>query len=1259
MKQNSKFYKLIGLLVVMGLLFAALPIGQVQAAATITVCSGGCSYTTIQAAIDAATAGDIINVASGKYTENVVVNKSVALNGAGAATTNIVATAAGNDTLTFAASGATVRGFTITHEYTQSELTAWNFNNKGVGFNQGISGSTLENCIVSLSRNGIYLNTTKNHVIKNNTITNNRTGIALTGVVDGTVITGNIISDNWTIGLVAYGTGLDFSKITVSGNTFSNNWYSEVLVKDSTGSGNLDLNGNTFTDNPVTYSTSADPSLNEPGFAALRPVDLGGASVKPSVDLPTIRIYNSPAISIARSGKTLLVGTGGTYSTIQAAINAAAPGDVINVAAGIYNENLTIAKPLTLLGAGSGVVTVNGQTPVTDAGMLNIVASNVTVEGFKFVGAGYKTIRISAPTSNVTFKDNVVIGATTSVGSLFETNYDLVNHHTDLSITGNTFEGHGQQQLVYINPSYIGLTITGNTFNGVPTSGPVLGIDGMVGTENITGNNFLNIGSAYALFEGFGTVDINAIFGANTWPAGYVASGKMVVPASVVYPSTNDINRTKGWAHVDFVSQDANARTMTFNLIQPRAFYACFEYRTNLQTVPTVAGANPNPAVLDGRWTSTCLPTVGITPITIPLASGATSVEFRHAFGGEKDERFYWTPFTLVPGALMPGSMGYMNVSGVQGVSAGFHLVGMTLTGTKSLVVELFGMVGGVEQVMQTNTAILAGGQFDTLTSFSTPFDIFGTFSYVSDGYWTNVRAAGEFGQNVEPTKAVSTLTLADDTVLTATDNVLTNDRPTVLPVSLVAQDFGYFVSGTARGVTAGFGLNNATLKNAQSVVVKLYAGTAAEPETGQLLQTNTAIPGTDLFTAGWTQFSSPFDIFGTFDYAGDGYWTNVREAEYGQTTVPVCVVAEVTLFNGKTISAENCALTGDRATIILGSLVAQDFGYWDQSGVLGVSAGFNILDNNLTGATSMVVTLYGDSGKSVLLQTNTADLTGTQWNGISQFSSPFDIFGTFDYAGDGYWTNVREAEYGQTKAPVCVVAEVTLFNGKTISAENCMLTGDREMILLPVAVADTYNVAEDGVLTVAAPGVLSNDTYFYPALLTAIKVSDPTHGTLTLNADGSFIYTPTANYNGLDSFTYKANGRSVDSNTVTVTITVTPGKDNPIAVDDFYQTNQDTQLLVSAADGVLKNDIDVDLNNRTVALSTNVTHGVLTLYVDGSFTYMPNLGFYGNDTFIYKLVTYPALTVSDGWTDEATVTITVHEVPAPTFFLYLPLITK
>src|SRR5207248_651102 len=85
---------------------------------------------------------------------------------------------------------------------------------------------------------------------------------------------------------------------------------------------------------------------------------------------------------------------------------------------------------------------------------------------------------------------------------------------------------------------------------------------------------------------------------------------------------------------------------------------------------------------------------------------------------------------------------------------------------------------------------------------------------------------------------------------------------------------------------------------------------------------------------------------------------------------------------------------------------------------------------------------------------------------------------------------------------------------------------------------ADSYATNEDTALTVAAPGVLGNDTDVDSATLTAILVSGPAHGTLTLNSNGSFGYTPAANYNGSDSFSYKANDGELDSNAVTVAIT-------------------------------------------------------------------------------------------------------------------------
>ncbi len=88
-----------------------------------------------------------------------------------------------------------------------------------------------------------------------------------------------------------------------------------------------------------------------------------------------------------------------------------------------------------------------------------------------------------------------------------------------------------------------------------------------------------------------------------------------------------------------------------------------------------------------------------------------------------------------------------------------------------------------------------------------------------------------------------------------------------------------------------------------------------------------------------------------------------------------------------------------------------------------------------------------------------------------------------------------------------------------------------------PVALADSYTTPQDAALNVSAPGVLANDTDNGP--ITAVLVTNVTHGSLTLNADGGFGYTPNAGYVGPDSFTYKANDGSLDSDPVAVSIGV------------------------------------------------------------------------------------------------------------------------
>ena len=108
-----------------------------------------------------------------------------------------------------------------------------------------------------------------------------------------------------------------------------------------------------------------------------------------------------------------------------------------------------------------------------------------------------------------------------------------------------------------------------------------------------------------------------------------------------------------------------------------------------------------------------------------------------------------------------------------------------------------------------------------------------------------------------------------------------------------------------------------------------------------------------------------------------------------------------------------------------------------------------------------------------------------------------------------------------------------------------------------PVAVNDSYSVAEGTELIVGAPGVLANDTDAEGAPLTAVLVDDVDNGTLTLNADGSFRYTPRNGFTGTDRFRYQARDGSGSSAPATVTITVAAVNDPPVAAADSYATNE------------------------------------------------------------------------------------------------------
>jgi alkaline phosphatase D len=166
-----------------------------------------------------------------------------------------------------------------------------------------------------------------------------------------------------------------------------------------------------------------------------------------------------------------------------------------------------------------------------------------------------------------------------------------------------------------------------------------------------------------------------------------------------------------------------------------------------------------------------------------------------------------------------------------------------------------------------------------------------------------------------------------------------------------------------------------------------------------------------------------------------------------------------------------------------------------------------------------------------------------------------------------------------------------------------------------PVASNDTATGDEDIVIT---GNVLANDTVANGAPLSAVLLSQPAHGTVSLSNNGAFSYTPAPNFNGMDTFTYKAMANGQSSNLATVALTINPVNDPPQAAADSYTVDPANTLNVPAP-GVLGNDTDVDNDPLTASLVSNASHGVVVLSSDGSFTYTPDGTFAGSDSFTYQ----------------------------------------
>lgn len=229
----------------------------------------------------------------------------------------------------------------------------------------------------------------------------------------------------------------------------------------------------------------------------------------------------------------------------------------------------------------------------------------------------------------------------------------------------------------------------------------------------------------------------------------------------------------------------------------------------------------------------------------------------------------------------------------------------------------------------------------------------------------------------------------------------------------------------------------------------------------------------------------------------------------------------------------------------------------------------------------------------------------------------------------------------------LAALAAVTLVTASTVVGLAAPASAEGENIV-PVAVGDSYSTPQGTQLAVPGPGVIANDID-PDSTLTLFSVNKVgIAGSVFVDNDGGFTYTPAAGFSGDTSFQYRVIevGTNQFSDWATVTITVTPPASPnslPVTVADSYTTPFETPRVVGSGERLTLNDSDAD-GDPFVAVSNWIPSvGTLTAYADqGTFTFTPPAGFSGDATFTYYAFDH------QGQGNTVTVTITVLPLAQP-----------
>lgn len=265
-------------------------------------------------------------------------------------------------------------------------------------------------------------------------------------------------------------------------------------------------------------------------------------------------------------------------------------------------------------------------------------------------------------------------------------------------------------------------------------------------------------------------------------------------------------------------------------------------------------------------------------------------------------------------------------------------------------------------------------------------------------------------------------------------------------------------------------------------------------------------------------------------------------------------------------------------------------------------------------------------------------DATPTDANGI--YLSPGLAPGIYRIGYQDF-TNVYHTAFYNNVGYIEGATMITVTTDMTITGLNAQLPTN-PFIWPPFAQDDQIRVAEGGITNTLSNGigrVLVNDRADAGGSLQANIVTMPTHGLLTLHADGAFSYTHNGDEVASDFFTYVANDGAQQSNVARVAITIQPVNDPPVANNDSTTVSrgQSVTTLDSGAKSLLTNDSDPDSSVLTATLKTGPAHGSVTITANDAFTYTHSGDAATSDSFTYQA------TDNLGSSAVATVTVAIN----------------